>query len=65
MEISTQSRLLHHKVGAVDGRWVVTGSFNWTISAESRNRENLVILDYPDLARSFNADWELIRPDQP
>lgn len=65
VEVSTESRLLHHKFAVVDGRWVITGSFNWTISAENRNRENLVILDCPDLARSFTAEWDLIRPDEP
>jgi phosphatidylserine/phosphatidylglycerophosphate/cardiolipin synthase-like enzyme len=28
VEVSTQSRLLHHKFAVVDGRWVITGSFN-------------------------------------
>lgn len=65
VEVSTQSRLLHHKFAVIDGRWVITGSFNWTSSAENSNRENLVVLDCPNLARSFTAEWELIRPNEP
>lgn len=64
-EVSTRSRLLPHKFAVIDSRWEITGSFNWTVSAENQNRENLVILDCPDLARSFTAEWELIRPDEP
>jgi len=65
VEVSAQSRLLHDKFAVVDGRWIVTGSFNWTATAENRNRENLVVLDCPDLARAFTTEWELIRPDAP
>lgn len=65
VEVSTQSRLLHDKFAVIDNRWVITGSFNWTFSAENRNRENLVILDCPDLARNYILEWEIIRPDAP
>lgn len=65
VEVSTQSRLLHDKFAVVDERWVITGSFNWTASAENRNRENVLILDCPDLAQNFAAEWVLILPDAP
>lgn len=65
VEVSAQSRQLHHKFAVIDGRWVITGSFNWTRNAEKSNRENLVIFDCPDLASSFSAEWELIRHDGP
>ena len=65
VEVSMQSRLLHDKFAVIDERSVITGSFNWTQSAENRNRENLVILDCPDVAQSFIAEWELIFPDAP
>jgi phosphatidylserine/phosphatidylglycerophosphate/cardiolipin synthase-like enzyme len=53
VEVSEQTRLLHHKFAVIDGRYVVTGSYNWTESAERRNRENLVILDCPEVANAF------------
>jgi phosphatidylserine/phosphatidylglycerophosphate/cardiolipin synthase-like enzyme len=65
VEVSQIGRLLHHKFAVVDGRWVITGSFNWTGSAEHRNRENVLVLDCPELARLFEAEWEIIAPDQP
>lgn len=65
VQVSQMSRLLHDKFAVVDGRWVITGSFNWTTSAESRNRENVLVFDCPPLAESFDAEWEIIRPDSP
>ena len=65
VEVSRVGRLLHDKFAVVDGRWVITGSFNWTESAERRNRENVLTFDCPPLAQAFDAEWEAIRPDEP
>ena len=65
VEISEQTRFLHHKFAVIDGRYVVTGSYNWTDNAERRNRENLVILECPEMAQVFNAEWDLIQRDTP
>jgi phosphatidylserine/phosphatidylglycerophosphate/cardiolipin synthase-like enzyme len=60
VEVSRSRFLLHDKFAVIDGRWVVTGSFNWTVSAERRNRENVLIFDCPALASNFEAEWESI-----
>src|SRR5713226_789700 len=65
VQVSRMSRLLHDKFAVVDGRWVITGSFNWTASAENRNRENVLVFDCPALAEAFEAEWEVITPDSP
>jgi phosphatidylserine/phosphatidylglycerophosphate/cardiolipin synthase-like enzyme len=65
IEVSEQSRLLHHKFAVIDGRYIVTGSFNWTENAERRNRENMVVLDCPSLASDFSAEWDSIQRDKP
>ena len=65
VEVSNLSRQLHDKFAVIDGRWVITGSFNWTSNAEDRNRENLVMLDCPDLAQNFESEWGLIVQDAP
>jgi len=36
--------LMHHKYGVIDGKVLLTGSFNWTMSAEKRNDENLIVI---------------------
>ena len=51
---------MHHKFMVVDGRTVLTGSYNWTRSAETRNEENLVVLDDPVLAGRFAEEFERI-----
>lgn len=58
MEVSNLSRLLHDKFAVIDGRQVITGSFNWTTQAENRHRENIVVLDCEDLARIYEEEWE-------
>lgn len=50
----------HNKFAVIDGKRVVTGSYNWTLRSEG-NWENLLILDCPELAQSFDSEWERIR----
>jgi phosphatidylserine/phosphatidylglycerophosphate/cardiolipin synthase-like enzyme len=65
VEVSEQARLLHHKFAVIDERYVVTGSYNWTDNAERRNRENMVILECPEMAQVFSAEWDSIQRDTP
>ncbi len=51
---------LHHKVIVVDERTVITGSYNFTSSAERDNDENLVIVDDPALARAYLEEFERV-----
>lgn len=50
----------HNKFAVIDGKRVLTGSYNWTLKAEG-NWENLLILDCPEVAKSYEAEWESIR----
>jgi phosphatidylserine/phosphatidylglycerophosphate/cardiolipin synthase-like enzyme len=49
--------IMHHKFLVADDRYVATGSFNWTREAACCNWENLVILDDPGLAASFEQEF--------
>lgn len=51
---------MHHKFMVIDGRTVMTGSYNWTRSAESRNEENIIAVDDPLLATTFSEEFERI-----
>ncbi len=53
-----QHAIAHNKVMVIDQRIVVTGSFNFTNSADSRNAENLLILESPALASRYQANWQ-------
>jgi hypothetical protein len=50
--------LMHDKVMIVDDQVVVTGSFNYTYSAEHRNVENLLVIRDPALARQYVQHWK-------
>jgi phosphatidylserine/phosphatidylglycerophosphate/cardiolipin synthase-like enzyme len=56
--IDTKHAIAHNKVMVVDGRVVVTGSFNFTKAAEERNAENLLRIDSRRLAEQYIANWE-------
>jgi len=50
--------ILHHKVLVIDERPMLTGSYNFTGSAEQDNDENLVIVDDPALAQTYLEEFE-------
>ncbi|HEY3228025.1 MAG TPA: phospholipase D-like domain-containing protein [Roseiflexaceae bacterium] len=52
--------ILHHKVIVIDARTVITGSYNFTGSAERDNDENLVIVDDPQLARAYLDEFQRV-----
>jgi len=49
---------LHHKFAVLDGKSVITGSFNWSPSAAHQNDETLLRIDSPLLARHFQAEMD-------
>jgi mitochondrial cardiolipin hydrolase len=49
----------HNKFAVIDGAKVVTGSYNWTVKSEN-NWENILLLDCPELAQSYEREWEKI-----
>jgi phosphatidylserine/phosphatidylglycerophosphate/cardiolipin synthase-like enzyme len=51
--------LMHNKVMIVDGATVITGSFNYTWSAEHRNAENLLVIHDPTLAAEYTQNWNI------
>jgi phosphatidylserine/phosphatidylglycerophosphate/cardiolipin synthase-like enzyme len=54
--------IAHNKVIVIDGRTVVTGSFNFTRQAEHENAENLLILkDHRELAVRYRANFQAHR----
>lgn len=51
---------MHNKVVIVDGRFVITGSMNFSTSAEESNDENVIILDNPEIASQYLQDFDRI-----
>lgn len=52
--------IMHHKFAVVDGRSVATGSFNFTLSADSKNYENLLVVSDPALAGQYISAFDEI-----
>ncbi|MBN2161090.1 MAG: phospholipase [Spirochaetes bacterium] len=51
---------MHHKVIIIDGARVITGSYNFSRSANKRNDENILIIDSKKIAREYLAEFERI-----
>jgi hypothetical protein len=56
-----QNGIMHDKYMIIDGRLLVTGSYNWSVSAESYNFENAVFIQGSALVQAyieeFNRMW--------
>jgi phosphatidylserine/phosphatidylglycerophosphate/cardiolipin synthase-like enzyme len=52
--------LMHHKVFIIDGKIVITGSYNFTASAEEENDENVVIIFSPEVAKKYLEEFQRI-----
>lgn len=53
--------IMHHKTIIIDDNTVVTGSYNFTKSAEKSNDENLIVLTDPDAVRTYLTEYALVR----
>lgn len=58
VHIDKISGLSHNKVMIIDEQLVITGSYNWSNSANTRNAENLLLIQSPTLANKYNENWE-------
>jgi phosphatidylserine/phosphatidylglycerophosphate/cardiolipin synthase-like enzyme len=58
--IDAEHAIAHNKIILIDGgARILTGSFNFTKSAEERNAENLLIIEgQPELAAKYAANFE-------
>lgn len=54
---------MHHKFAILDGRRVVTGSYNWTLESEEQNYENLVVLGEPEQIGPYVQEFEALWRD--
>jgi phosphatidylserine/phosphatidylglycerophosphate/cardiolipin synthase-like enzyme len=54
---------MHHKFAVLDGGVVLTGSYNWTVSAAKNNEENMVVSNDRKLVLSFGQEFERLWKD--
>lgn len=57
VRISSNNYIMHHKFATIDNRLLLTGSYNWTFSANNRNDENLMVIDDPEIIEIFQNQF--------
>ncbi len=51
---------MHHKFVLLDGRTLLTGSYNWTVQSENENYENILIVSEPLVTEVFQNEFEVL-----
>ena len=59
--VGTASNLMHNKFCIIDDRYLINGSYNWTIKAEKSNYENVVLTDNLNLVNDFKSYFEFLK----
>ncbi len=52
---------MHHKVIIIDNSFVITGSFNFTVSADTVNDDNLLVIHSPAVAAAYESEYQKIK----
>lgn len=58
VKFEDSSGLMHNKFCVIDSRLLITGSYNWTKAAETKNDENLLMIPDKSLAEIFEGKFE-------
>ena len=57
VDIDAVSGIAHNKIIIIDKQKVITGSFNFTTSADIRNTENVIIVSNSEIAKQYIQNW--------
>lgn len=59
-------KIAHNKIIMIDGEQTITGSYNWTYSAEFKNAENLIFIESSVVTKKymdyFERRWKISAP---
>ncbi|MEA3305680.1 MAG: phospholipase D family protein [Candidatus Omnitrophota bacterium] len=58
VKLETGEGLMHNKFCIIDDKMVITGSYNWTVSADLKNDENVIFVNSKKTARLFRMQFE-------
>ena len=56
----SNSVYMHNKFAVIDGKIVLTGSYNWSQQATDRNDENLLIIRNSEIADKYKEEFQEI-----
>ena len=57
LRVSSNNYIMHNKFAIIDNHLLLTGSYNWTASANNRNDENLMAIDDPEIIEIFQNQF--------
>jgi phosphatidylserine/phosphatidylglycerophosphate/cardiolipin synthase-like enzyme len=57
VRVDDQVSIAHNKVMLIDGRILISGSYNYSPSAEKRNAENLLIIRDHGIIAAYRENW--------
>ena len=57
IKIDTTDAHMHHKFAVIDDKITITGSYNWTRSAEKYNQENILITDNQEITNAYLKEF--------
>ncbi len=57
-----ENALMHHKFAIIDNT-IWTGSFNWTVSASQKNRENILIIHKKRILNQYLIEFNQLKKD--
>ncbi len=58
VRIDKSEKHMHHKFAVVDDKIVLTGSYNWTRSAATRNEENILVTNHKPTVKAYMKEFE-------
>jgi phosphatidylserine/phosphatidylglycerophosphate/cardiolipin synthase-like enzyme len=62
VRLDGNENLMHNKVLIIDESIVITGSYNFSHNAETKNDENVLIIHNADIAAQYMNEFDLIYP---
>lgn len=57
IKLDRTSNHMHHKFAIFDNELLLTGSYNWTLSAANHNEENILITNQPEIVAPFRKEF--------
>lgn len=60
VKVDNSSRHMHHKFSICDHMYVLTGSYNWTLSAARYNQENIIEIENKAIAERFQTEFNTL-----
>lgn len=65
VKLDDTSNHMHHKFAIFDNELLLSGSYNWTVSAANHNEENILITNQPEIVapfrKEFNRLWKRLK----